>query len=78
LSLPLQAVQDQATDQNFRQISQHWYDLPPFLELSELPEAPSAPGANKVRIYAVDNGAGKTQAVARFHTGAVQVLATEP
>lgn len=38
----------------------------------------AAPAANKVRVYCRDNGAGKTQIVARFPTGAVQVLATEP
>lgn len=39
---------------------------------------PAAPGANLARLYARDNGAGKTQLVARFNTGAVQVIATEP
>lgn len=29
-------------------------------------------------IYCRDNGAGKEQLIARFNTGAVQVLATEP
>lgn len=38
----------------------------------------AAPGANKGRVYARDNGAGKTQLVARFPSGAVQVIATEP
>lgn len=32
-----------------------------FLETAEMGSAPSAPAANGVRIYAVDNGAGKTQ-----------------
>jgi hypothetical protein len=39
---------------------------------------PAAPAANGVRIFAKDNGAGKTQLVARFNTGAVQQLAVEP
>lgn len=39
---------------------------------------PAAPAANKARLYVKDNGAGKTQLVVRFPTGAVQVLATEP
>ena len=39
---------------------------------------PSAADANKVRLYARDNGAGKTQLVARFSSGAVQVIATQP
>ena len=37
-----------------------------------------APAAGKWRIYARDNGGGKTQAVIRFNTGAVQVIATQP
>ena len=46
----------------------------------EFPERadPAAPAANKARLYSKDNGAGKTQIVVRFPTGAVQVLATEP
>jgi hypothetical protein len=39
---------------------------------------PSAPAANKGVVYFRDNGSGKTQFVARFPTGAVQVIATEP
>jgi hypothetical protein len=38
----------------------------------------AAPGANAARLYARDNGSGKTQICVRFPTGAVQVLATEP
>lgn len=48
-----------------------------FLELQEISDPP-APAANRVRIYARDNGAGKTQFCARFATGAVQVISTEP
>lgn len=40
--------------------------------------APSAPSANNVRIYAVDNGAGKTQLMALFASGAAQQIAIEP
>lgn len=39
---------------------------------------PAAPAANGARIYAKDNGAGKTQLCARFNTGAEQCFATEP
>lgn len=39
---------------------------------------PSAPAADTARLYVKDNGAGKTQLVVRFPTGAVQVIATEP
>jgi hypothetical protein len=45
-----------------------------FWEISD----PAAPGANRARVYARDNGSGKTQLVVRFPTGAVQVIATEP
>lgn len=48
-----------------------------FMELSEIGD-PAAAGTNKARLYTKDNGAGKTQVVARFATGAVQVMATEP
>ena len=47
------------------------------VELAEV-TAPAAPAADRARLYVVDNGAGKTQLVVRFATGAVQVLATEP
>lgn len=46
----------------------------PFTEISD----PAAPAANEARLYARDNGAGKTQLVVVFNTGAVQVIATEP
>ncbi len=40
--------------------------------------APSAPAANKVILYAQDNGSGKTQLMALFPTGAAQQVAIEP
>ena len=40
--------------------------------------APSAPDADKVIVYAVDNGAGKTQLMALFSSGAAQQLAIQP
>lgn len=46
------------------------------LEFTEQ-SAPSAPSANNVRIYAVDNG-GKTELLALFNSGAAQQLAIEP
>jgi hypothetical protein len=49
-----------------------------FAEITELASDPAAPSANKARLYTKDNGAGKTQLVVRFPTGAVQVIATEP
>ena len=48
-----------------------------YHELTEM-TAPSAPAANSVRIYAVDNGAGKTKLMALFATGAAQQIAIEP
>jgi pectate lyase-like protein len=48
-----------------------------FLEALEIAD-PAAPAANRGRLYTKDNGAGKTQLVVRFPTGAVQVIATEP
>ena len=47
------------------------------LELAEM-TTPGAGAANTVRIYAVDNGAGKTQLMAIFNTGAAQQLAIQP
>lgn len=40
--------------------------------------APAAGAANSVRLFAQDNGAGKTQLMARFATGAAQQVAIEP
>jgi len=48
-----------------------------FMETVEI-TAPSAPSANGVRIYAQDNGAGKTQLMALFATGSAVQLAIEP
>jgi hypothetical protein len=39
---------------------------------------PAAPSDNRARLYVRDNGSGKEQWVARFNTGAVVVVATEP
>lgn len=47
------------------------------IEFTEISDA-AAPSANGARLYARDNGAGKTQLVVRFNTGAIQVIATEP
>lgn len=48
-----------------------------FLEFTEM-TTPSAAVSNKARLFSRDNGAGKTQICARFATGAVVVVATEP
>ena len=47
------------------------------IEFTEM-TAPAAGGVNTARLFARDNGAGKTQLAVRFNTGAIQVLATEP
>lgn len=48
-----------------------------YIELAESTNVSNA-STNCARIQARDNGAGKTQLVVRFPSGAVQVLATEP
>lgn len=40
--------------------------------------APAAPAANGYRIFAQDNGAGKTQLMVIFNTGAAQQIAIQP
>jgi len=51
--------------------------IPGYIGGAEISD-PAAPAANSGRLYFRDNGAGKTQLVVRFPTGAVQVIATEP
>jgi hypothetical protein len=46
------------------------------LQLTEM-TAPSAPSANNARVYAEDDGTGKTRLMVRFATGAAQQLAIE-
>ena len=48
-----------------------------YTEMAEM-TAPASPAANKVRIYAEDDGAGKTRLMARFATGAAVQIAIEP
>lgn len=48
-----------------------------YIGMTEI-TAPVAPAANGARLYVRDNGAGKTQLVVVFATGAVQVIATQP
>lgn len=50
---------------------------PGCFEMGEI-TAPAAPAANGVRIYAVDNGGGKTQLMALFSSGAAQQIAIQP
>ena len=46
--------------------------------MKEMTTVPAAPPTDHVVIYADDNGSGKTRIRARFATGAVQTLATQP
>lgn len=48
-----------------------------YIEGTEIAD-PGVSAADKGRLYFRDNGAGKTQLVVVFSSGAVQVLATEP
>lgn len=47
------------------------------VQLEEM-TAPTTGGGNTARLYAKDNGSGKTQLCALFATGAEQCFATEP
>lgn len=49
-----------------------------YLQMNESSSDPTAPSINNVKVFTRDNGAGKTQLCARFNTGAVQVIATQP
>jgi hypothetical protein len=49
-----------------------------FVDLLEQSADPAAGATNHARLFAKDNGSGKTQLVVRFPTGATQVIATEP
>lgn len=48
-----------------------------YIDITEA-STPSAPAANKCRLFVRDNGSGKTQLCALFSSGAVQVIATQP
>jgi hypothetical protein len=48
-----------------------------YQEMQEVTN-PSAPAANKARIFVRDNGSGKTQLCVRFSSGAIQVIKTQP
>lgn len=47
-----------------------------YLEYTEM-TAPAAGGADTARVYAEDNGSGKTRIVVKFATGAAIVIATQ-
>lgn len=48
-----------------------------YMTLTEI-SVPAAPGANNGRLFAKDNGSGKTQLCVIFATGGEQCFATEP
>jgi hypothetical protein len=48
-----------------------------YQQMTEM-TAPAAPAANQLRIFSQDNGAGKTQLMAIFATGAAQQIAIQP
>jgi hypothetical protein len=48
-----------------------------YMDIDEISGVPS-PAPDFARLYARDNGSGKTQLVVQFSTGALQILATEP
>ncbi len=48
-----------------------------YMEMVEM-TAPAAPAANGVRLFAQDNGSGKTQLMAIFSSGAAQQVAIQP
>lgn len=49
-----------------------------LIEGTEQASAPAAPAANGFRLYAKDNGSGKTVLYVRFASGAEQQVAIEP
>lgn len=48
-----------------------------YMDIDEIAGVPT-PAPDFARLYAQDNGSGKTQLVVQFSTGALQILATEP
>jgi len=46
--------------------------------LGEVSSTPSNPSSNQARLFLLDNGAGKTQLMVRFATGAAVQIAIEP
>jgi hypothetical protein len=49
---------------------------PDYFTFAEV-TAPAAPATNEVRLYAEDNGSGKTRIVAKFATGAAIAIVTQ-
>ena len=70
-------VMDGITDTAFRDLKLRNLIQTEYHEVAEM-TAPAAPATNSVRIYAEDNGAGKTRLMALFASGAAQQIAIEP
>lgn len=68
---------DNANDLGETALRVRRFHLGEYIEVSEM-TAPAAPGANKARWFSQDNGAGKTQLMVIFPTGAAQQIAIEP
>jgi lysophospholipase L1-like esterase len=49
-----------------------------YIEIAEQSSSPAAPAANVLRVYAQDNGSGKTRIIIRTSSGTEHVLWTEP
>lgn len=48
-----------------------------YVEISEMGGEPANPGADKARLFAIDNGSGKTRLGVKFPSGVTTWLATE-
>jgi hypothetical protein len=74
----LATVPNTAAAKDVSLLTDHNLHIPKgHMEMVEIADA-SAPATNRGRLYVRDNGAGKTQLVVRFPSGAVQTIATEP
>lgn len=67
-----------SANQNFRRIEQSLSTMEKWADLPEQSITPEAPPEDIARLFTRDNGSGKTQLCVRFHTGAIQVISTEP
>ena len=67
---PILLVQDETTG-DVAAVQTKW------VELEEISSDPTAPSANRARLYTTDDGSGNTQLAVRFATGSVIPLATE-
>ena len=71
------AKQRQRDAQKKRQYIQGPGNVAEYLQINEM-TAPTAGAADTGRIFCQDNGAGKTQLMVIFNTGAAQQIAIQP